>query len=336
MSENFDNICPCCGMPYNGKRGQCDDCTEQADQEEAVFEKDAGLLNDTFICYESKRFGADRLDLIAKVNSVVDSFGSKGYILTVRQIYYQFVKNDWLPNIPQSYNAVQSIINDGRLAGLISWSAIEDRERNLMGLKTYTSPGEALKEIKESYKLDLWQGQQFRPEVWVEKKALEGVIGRICNELRVDFFACKGYNSQSEQWRAGRRFADYIAKGQQPIVFHLGDHDPSGIDMTRDNQERLSMFAGVPIMVQRLALNMPQIEELNPPPNPAKLTDSRANEYIAKYGNSSWELDALDPQYISDLIENALLMIREEDKYDEMLKQEVDDKLLFEEMIEMA
>lgn len=290
----------------------------------------------TLICYENKRFNDARLEMIEKVNQIITKFETQGYILTVRQIYYQFVKNAWIPNTEQSYNILQSVINDGRLAGLISWTAIEDRERNLMGLKHYNSPAEALREMKAEYRLDLWQGQSFRPEVWVEKKALEGVIGRICNELRVDFFACKGYNSQSEQWRAGQRFANYIRRGQRPIVFHLGDHDPSGIDMTRDNRERLEMFAGYPIIVQRIALNMDQIEELQPPPNPAKVTDSRAADYIAKYGESSWELDALDPQYISDLIENALLQIREEEKFDAMLQKEVDDKMLFDEFIEMS
>lgn len=290
----------------------------------------------TYIGYQHFNFNASRLATIEKINSIIEKYEADGYVLTVRQMYYQFVKNDWLPNTPKSYSLLQSIINDGRLAGLISWTAIEDRERNLMGHRTFESPQEALKKQKESYKLDLWEGQNFRPEVWVEKKALEGVIGRICDELRVDFFACKGYNSQSEQWRAGQRFADYIRRGQRPIVFHLGDHDPSGIDMTRDNRERLTMFAGYPIIVQRIALNMDQIDELKPPPNPAKITDSRAEDYISKYGEESWELDALDPQYINNLIRSALMKIREEDKYDAMLQQEVDDKMMFDEMIEFS
>lgn len=289
-----------------------------------------------YIQYEKFNFNEARLAMIQKVNSIIERYEADGYVLTVRQIYYQFVKNDWIQNTGKSYGVLQGLINDGRLAGLISWTAIEDRDRNLMGHRTYNSPAQALKELKATYKLDLWEGQSFRPEVWVEKKALEGVIGRICDELRVDFFACKGYNSQSEQWRAGQRFANYIRKGQRPIVFHLGDHDPSGIDMTRDNRDRLSMFCGYPVIVQRIALNMNQIEELQPPPNPAKLTDSRATDYIAKFGDESWELDALDPQYISNLIRDALMQIREEDKFDGMLQREVDDKMFFDEMIEMS
>lgn len=206
----------------------------------------------------------------------------------------------------------------------------------MKGLSTFSGPDAAIKSVLDSYRLDLWEDQPFRPEVWVEKAALEGVIAGICNKLRVDFFACRGYNSQSEQWRAGRRLAGYIAQGQRPIMFHLGDHDPSGIDMTRDNQERLSLFAGTQIQVVRLALNMPQIELYRPPPNPAKITDSRFGDYRRKFGEESWELDALSPSVIHELIEEAVLRLRDNKLWDAALKQEVEDKLVLEEMVDEA
>lgn len=85
-------------------------------------------------------------------------------------------------------------------------------------------------------------------------------------------------------------------------MIHLGDHDPSGIDMTRDNFKRLSMFAGREVTVERIALNWDQVEEYDPPPNPAKMTDSRYEGYRSAYGDDSWELDALDPRVIQQLI----------------------------------
>lgn len=284
-------------------------------------------MNDTgtYRRYEpEKKLGKETEFFIGHCNKIIAEYESKGHMLTVRQIFYQCVARGITggENSLRMYNKIQSALNVGRMQGLVSWTAIEDRERSLMGLDYYESVVELLKTARNSFRLDLWHNQAFRPEVWVEKKALVGVIGNICNRLRVNFFACKGYNSQSEQWAAGRRFASYIQKGQRPIVFHLGDHDPSGIDMTRDNRDRLSVFAGVPIIVQRLALNMPQIEELNPPPNPAKLSDSRAEEYISRFGESSWELDALDPLYIENLIEQAILKIRDPDLWNDALAEE--------------
>jgi hypothetical protein len=117
--------------------------------------------------------------------------------------------------------------------------------------------------------------------------------------------------------------AGYVAKGQRPIIFHMGDHDPSGLDMTRDNRERLEIFAGVPVTVVRLALNMDQIEELQPPPNPAKLSDSRAEAYIAEHGDSSWEIDALEPTYIRRLIQENVDRLRNEELWSAALTREV-------------
>lgn len=281
--------------------------------------------NGTYRRYEpEKKLGKETEYFIHHCNKIIAEYEPKGHLLTIRQLYYQCVARGLTggENSLKMYNKVQAALNTGRMQGLVSWTAIEDRERSLMGLDYYESVVDLLKTARNSFRLDLWHNQMFRPEVWVEKKALVGVIGNICNRLRVNFFACKGYNSQSEQWAAGRRFASYIQKGQRPIVFHLGDHDPSGIDMTRDNRDRLSLFAGVPIMVQRLALNMPQIEELNPPPNPAKMTDSRAADYVAQFGDESWELDALDPLYIENLIEQAILKIRDPDLWNDALSEE--------------
>lgn len=289
-----------------------------------------------FRCYQEKNFSADRLELISNANGIIAEYESKGFSITLRQLYYQFVARGLFENVVANYNKLGAAISEGRIAGLVSWTAIEDRGRNLMGLRKHSSPASALRELHDSYLIDKWRDQPCRPEVWVEKQALEGVIGEICNKLNVDFFAIKGYNSQSEQWRAGQRFARYVNKGQRPIVLHLGDHDPSGIDMTRDNQERLSMFAGTDIKVVRIALNMDQIEALNPPPNPAKQTDSRFAEYQARFGDESWELDALSPVTMHDIIERAVLSFRDEALWDIACAEQADHLETLQDLIETA
>lgn len=288
----------------------------------------------TFICYASKRFSEADTATIVTANEIIAEYEANGLSLTLRQLYYQFVARGLLPNEGKYYAKLGDIVSDGRMAGLISWTAIEDRTRNLKGQTYFESPAEVLRSARASYKTDKWATQDWRPEVWIEKEALVGVIGSICDELGVDYFACRGYNSQSEQWRAGRRFANYIRKGQRPIVFHLGDHDPSGIDMTRDNTDRLSTFAGTTVSVMRLALNFSQVEEYDPPPNPAKLSDSRAARYVETYGDSSWELDALDPLVIRELIRSAVVKIRDDEKWDLALAEEVSDLEKLDMMIE--
>lgn len=273
-------------------------------------------------CYAPKNFREEDLRLLGQANAIIAEYEAQGLVLTVRQLYYQHVARGLIENRVENYSRLARLLSDGRLAGLVSWTAIEDRGRNLKGINHHETPEQALRNLAEKYSRDKWFDQPMRPEVWVEKEALEGVIGSICNELEVDFFACKGYNSQSEQWRAGRRLAGRVAAGQVPIIFHLGDHDPSGIDMTRDNRDRLSMFAGVPIQVVRLALNRPQIDALNPPPNPAKMGDPRFGDYRAEHGDESWELDALEPTYIRSLIRDAVVRVRDDAKWQVALEEE--------------
>jgi hypothetical protein len=149
---------------------------------------------------------------------------------------------------------------------------------------------------------------------------------RICEQLDVPHFSCRGYTSQSEMWSAAQRLIYYREEDQTPVIFHLGDHDPSGIDMSRDIKDRLQVFMdhhGVEVTdFDRLALNMDQVDEHNPPPNPAKLTDSRAKVYIQKFGDDSWELDALDPVTMSGIIRDAILRVRDDDLWEEKCEEE--------------
>lgn len=253
------------------------------------------------------KFRADTLAVINQANTIIADYQRQGFKLTLRQLYYQFVARALIPNKQTEYKRLGSIIDNGRQAGLIDWDAIEDRTRNLERLSVWSSPEQILRAVAEQYREDWWKGQDFYPEVWIEKDALTGVIEPVCEEFQVPYFACRGYVSQSEMYAAAQRLKGKARGGRSPVIFHLGDHDPSGMHMTVDNGERLDLFMrGMGVEVVRLALNMAQVEEYSPPPNPAKETDSRFESYAAEHGDESWELDALDPSVIDTLIRDAL------------------------------
>jgi hypothetical protein len=271
-----------------------------------------------------RRFSAGSERIIETANAIIEEYQAQGFSLTLRQLYYQFVARDLIPNKQSEYKRLGSIINDARLAGLIDWDAIEDRTRFLRSYETFSSPGEAARKVARNYIEDLWDSQPCYIEVWIEKDALVGVIEPVCGRWRLPYFACRGYSSQSEQYNAGKRLAEAAMRGQEAIVLHLGDHDPSGLDMTRDNQDRLSMFAdGEEVQVLRLALNMDQIRRHRPPPNPAKETDSRIGGYLDQYGTaSSWELDALDPKVIDQLIDREVRVHLDEERWADAAERE--------------
>lgn len=272
--------------------------------------------------FVSKSFKPATLAVIEQANAIIEAYQEQGFRLTLRQLYYQFVARDLIPNQQTEYKRLGSIVNDARLAGLMDWDAIEDRTRHLRALSTWDTPADVIRSAYRGYSEDLWASQPHYVEVWIEKDALLGVVEGVCDKLRVPYFACRGYASQSELYSAGKRLADYSYRGQSPIVLHFGDHDPSGIDMTRDNEERLSMFAGEPVEVRRLALNMPQIRQYRPPPNPAKDTDARFAGYVQNFGTKCWELDALDPNVIATLIRREVEDIRNPDAWEAALAAE--------------
>ena len=207
---------------------------------------------------------------------------------------------------------------------MIDWDMIEDRNREMVIPPHWRNPAEIVKAAARSFRIDKWANQLVHVEIMVEKDALSGVLGPVCQRLDVGLTANKGYSSSSTMYEIGRRLAEKRAfKGKSLVVFYLGDHDPSGIDMTRDVEERLCMYASTHcIDVIRLALNMDQVEMWNPPENPAKETDARFAEYVQKFGESSWELDAIEPATLAELVERAVLEQRDEDLWNEAVARE--------------
>lgn len=273
-----------------------------------------------------KSFYASSNKLIQQANEIANEYLAKGYSLTLRQLYYQFVARDYIKNTVNNYKKLGSVINDARLAGLIDWDLIEDRTRWLHEIPNYADPEEFIKAMVSQYAEDLWRNNDTYCEVWVEKDALSGVVARACNKWRVPYFPCRGYASQSEIYIAGKRFAEKSNNFERLVIYHLGDHDPSGIDMSRDNDERVSMFAGEPIEFKRIALNMNQIEEYKPPENPAKETDSRFADYMEKFGESSWELDSMPPEVINEIIEQHIVEVLDTEEWNRLYTEEQDNR----------
>jgi hypothetical protein len=277
--------------------------------------------------YQACDFTPKSLGIIAQANEIIEEYSAQGFSLTLRQIYYQFVARGFIPNNNREYHNLGCIIDKARLAGLIDWDMIEDRTRSVRGNAHWDSPSGIVDSCAYQYRRWLWSDQDFYVEVWIEKDALVGVIDGVCRDWDINFFSCRGYTSQSAMYRAAQRI---LLHDRPCVILHLGDHDPSGLDMTRDIGDRLQLLTeGADIEVKRIALNMDQVDEYEPPPNPTKFTDSRRREYVARWGSSSWELDALDPSVLVRLINDELMQVVNLQKFDrQKKKQEVERKIL--------
>lgn len=284
-------------------------------------------------CFIIKSFNGKSLGLLNHIDGILADYRRDGYDLSVRQLFYQLVSRNIIPNRQKTYKSLVALVNDARMAGVLNWSDIVDRGRNAYRPQNWLNPGEMAKEMAAGFQIDKWADQPTYCEVMVEKQALEGVLLPVCQRLDVTFMANKGYSSASAFYRAGKRFRRRDAEGKRCVVFYLGDHDPSGIDMTRDIEERVPLLGGDPatnwcqpipldMEVRRLALNIQQVREFNPPENPAKESDSRSPGYIEKFGRSSWELDAVEPRALAQLVTDAVLALRDGPKWDAAVKRE--------------
>lgn len=253
--------------------------------------------------------------MLETINNILEEYKNDGYVLTLRQLYYQLVSKDIIPNNDKEYAKLSNILKKGRMAGIVDWAAIEDRVR--VPKLPYWVHGvkDAIKDTIEQYRIDRMKGQERKIEIWVEKDALSNVLYRVSSKYHIRLMVNRGYSSVSAMYDAYNRF------NSGDVILYFGDHDPSGMDMIRDIKDRLLDF-GLDIDVRPIALTMEQIMTFNPPPNPAKITDPRAKWYINKHGKTSWELDALPPRELIRLAEEAVEDIIDIDLYNEMLDEE--------------
>jgi hypothetical protein len=270
------------------------------------------------ILYESQRFTDAADAVIDRAEQFCQQYADDGYELTLRQLYYRFIATDAFPesrrdaalgtkNTERNYKWLGDLVSKARVGGRIDWDHITDRGRATSGGDFgWSSPEGAVYSIARQYGITHWDGQPWYIEVWVEKDALSQVVQQVAGRWDVTSFACKGSPSTSAMHEAAVRIRAHERQGRKTAIIYLGDHDPTGLDISRDIADRMSLFRSA-CEVKRIALNWDQITD-DLPPSPVKVTDSRTNGYIDRFGTTDcWELDALEPQALDALIDAAIL-----------------------------
>lgn len=317
--------------------------------------------------FRTVNFRPESRERIVQLRDIVEEYQQQGLRLTARQLYYQCVSRDIVPNTPAEYKKLTALLTDARYSGMIDWSAIEDRGREPSTPSEWDTPADLVESALRAYRLPRWKGQDTYVELWVEKQALAGVLAPIAREFHATLMVNKGYSSASamkesadrikaagtvdqkllddilsrmkstlgldeddEERREAREYLrEHVGYAiRTVVVLYLGDHDPSGEDMVRDIKTRLEEFGVLNLSVEKVGLTIAQVKQYNPPPNPAKITDPRAKDYIAKFGAKSWEVDALPPNVLTRLIRAAFAKHIDKGLMDEVKKREEVDKEL--------
>ncbi len=266
------------------------------------------------------------------IDKILTDYDDRGHVMTLRQLYYQLVGAGYITNNEANYDKLGRIVTRGRMAGLIDWDMIVDLGRYVREVDHREDPNDAMQTMAKRYHIDKWLDQPNRVEVWIEKEALVGVVQDTCQQADVPLLALRGYVSSSALRDAEQRFKQYQDADQEVHIIHMGDHDPSGIDMTGDIVRRLKKIGLGSVWVHRIALNMDQVNRYHLPPDFAKLTDTRAKEYIEEFGDKAWELDALGPDIINGLLAGKLIELMDRYKFQVMEAKEEKER----EMLQMV
>lgn len=348
----------------------------------------------------------NKAEVVSHIIEIANEYYNNGYTLTLRQLYYQLVARDYIPNHDKVYKKISSIKDDICYSGLLDWNIFEDRGR--VPIRAYYEHDipSAIQRTLDSYRLDRQKNQPVHIEVWTEKDAISGVLKRVTLPFSIPLVINKGYNSSSAMYAAYDRFMDVLDENRKVRILYFGDHDLSGLDMVRDIEDRLTLMfvkgqqaletkvieyaqahyesngytvydvarfdngkyedcallmdqttnwsteeqddfyntfdRGKIAMwlreremfsIEHIGLTMAQIKQYNPPHNPAKITDPRAKGYIAMHGQVSWEVDALNPNVMQDIVRDGIMKYLDKSIYDKTYKEEADDKVKLGEII---
>jgi hypothetical protein len=316
--------------------------------------------------------------IMKAIVDVAQAYQSQGYKLTLRQLYYQLVAKDMIPNHDTVYKKLSALKDDCVYGGYVDWAVFEDRGRVPKIAYFEDDIKGALERAADYYKLDRQLGQEKHIEVWTEKDAISDILKRVTDPLTIRLVINKGYSSSTAMYGAYERFIKAIAKGKRVKILYFGDHDPSGLDMVRDITDRILFFMKYgasksktldlvdtwlktdefisvlhanmndtawwlskkdedPVFdywraffeshfeVRHIGLTMEQIELYRPPHNPAKITDPRAKNYVEQFGERSWEVDALSPDVMTEIVTDAIWEEMDADVYEGIIAKEESD-----------
>jgi len=252
-----------------------------------------------------KRFSGKTRKLLEAIKPIIAEYEEKGISLTLRALYYQLVSRQVFSNQQTNYFLLSRLLTDARYAGVVDWEIITDHHRSTEKPSCFDDLQDGLSSLCAQYRRDKWANQPIYLEVQCEKDALYAVISPLTSKCGVALTINRGYTSATAIYGCAQRFKAAKQQGKVCVLLYVGDHDPSGLNMSQDIRNRLAEM-GAEVEVVRVALNFEQVKQFGLPPNPVKAKDTRSADYSQKYGVECWEVDALKPEQLVAMIRGEI------------------------------
>lgn len=255
-------------------------------------------------------------DILERAAVIVRSYATP---VTLRQLFYRLVSTGLLPNTQTAYKTLSSRTAEARREG--TFPSLIDRTRSIHRYQTFSGADDARHWLRRIYRHDRTEGQPFTIYLGVEKNGIVEQLEDWFGELGLPILALGGYSSQTY---IDEIIQDIKQQDRPAILIYAGDFDPSGEDIQRDFIERTDCFAAV----RRVALTPEQIEVYELPPQPGKLTDARAAQFIERHHRLvQVELDALPPDVLKQLYQDAVVEFWDKSAYMQAVDRESQERI---------
>jgi len=244
-------------------------------------------------------------ELLEQVKEIIESYD---FPLTLRQIYYQLVAKQIIPNQQKYYMKLSRLCVIGRDEGILPEDAFADRLRQVDKPSSWFNLPDYIETVKYAYRKDKWQEQDAYIEIWTEKDALRGVLTKVTYSYDVPLMVVRGQVSRTAIYESYERFAEKINEDKDCYLYYAGDFDPSGMSIYHSLVERIKGHgdAGQYVTFKRIALTPKQIKEYRLPSDPAKQADPNYRRFVSEYGDNVVELDSLPPDVLRDIVEHCI------------------------------
>ena len=226
---------------------------------------------------------------------------------SVRAVCYRLFVQGMIASMEKGQtDKISRALTIARERGMIPWEWIVDETRQVERPPSWRDPGRFMQDVKDAYRKDWWSDQPQRLLVISEKATVGGTLRPVLREYGVGFLVFHGFGSAT----AMNDLADLSLADRRPLtLLYVGDHDPSGRHMSDvDIPDRLERYGGDADLL-RLAVTPEQIRTYDLPTffADSKKKDARYGWFVDRYGQTCCELDALDPNVLRTVVENAIV-----------------------------
>lgn len=240
--------------------------------------------------------------------------------LSVREIHYCLLNDPPLvhaskpgstyANTDKSYRALSDLLTRARLAGLIPFEHIHDPTRPVTQWNVHGHVGAFVREqmgaFLKKYWRDLQKSQPAHIEIAVEKNTASTAIERVAARYTIPVTSGRGFCSIPPRRGIAERFEK--SGKDRLIVLIASDLDPDGEAIAQSLAESMQRDFGITKLdAIRVAVTAEQVKRFNlRPGGKAKKTSANYKKFHATHGDDVYELEALSPGDLQQVVEQAI------------------------------